>query len=205
METEENAEKDALVTLNANKDLYVRTSCIINSPLTNWESENAYLKKLCPADRVLKLIEPFKLDNHTAVHIRMEGAKGLDSHTYENAENWSLNGLKSLQYWRDKSHYSNFIKRLDTLFEEDETKKIFIATDQDKTYQIFKDLYGDKITFLKRTVYDRSKEQIIYALADAMLLSQCNNLIGSTWSSFTELAIRMADGFETIEMSGTDF
>jgi hypothetical protein len=54
-------------------------------------------------------------------------------------------------------------------------------------------------------VYDRSEEQIKYALADALLLSKAQKLLGSTWSSFSELAMRMSNTFSTIEMSGRDF
>lgn len=205
MEIEEGAVKDELILLDHDKDVYVRTSCCINSPLTSWEQENAFLKTLTPTSKVQSLTMPFHLGQHVAVHIRMEGAEGLDSHTYEQPDNWSEDGLKSLRHWREKSHYSHFIKRIDALFEDDPEARIFLATDQQDTYVLFKNLYGDKVEYLQRTCFDRSKTQIIYALADALLLSQCERLIGSTWSSFTEIAMRMTDGFNSIEMSGKDF
>ena len=56
-----------------------------------------------------------------------------------------------------------------------------------------------------RSLFDRSKEQLYYALADAILLSRAPRLLGSTWSSFSELAMRLAPQKMVVEMSGTDF
>ena len=70
---------------------------------------------------------------------------------------------------------------------------------------VFQQNFGARLTFLKRSTFDRSKDQLQYALADAILLSQCNRLIGSTWSSFSELAQRLSKGYSSIDMSGVDF
>ena len=205
MEDEPNSEKDAAVVLGDGRDVYVRTSCVVNSALTDWAKENEFLKSLQPIPFVLDLVKPFNLDGAAAVHIRMEGAAGLDSHSYERPENWSEEGLQSLRYWREKSHYSNFVARIDELIAMNKNFRFFLATDQAETYKIFNDLYGDRMMFLARDRFDRSKEQIQYALADAMLLSKCSRLVGSTWSSFTEIAMRLTPGFHSIEMSGKDF
>ena len=83
--------------------------------------------------------------------------------------------------------------------------KLFVATDLQETYDIFEKYYGDRLVYLKRNVFDRSKEQIIYALADVLLLSKCKKLLGSTWSSFSEAAMRLSNTYSEIEMSGKDF
>ena len=55
-------------------------------------------------------------------------------------------------------------------------------------YEKLINIYGnDKIKILERNNYDRSKEQLYYALADIILLSRCKQFYGSTWSSFSEL------------------
>ena len=108
-------------------------------------------------------------------------------------------------YWREKSHYSNFVARLDKLIAEQKANRFFLATDRAETYETFKTIYGDRMSYLERGLFDRSKEQIQYALADAILLSQCSRFIGSTWSSFSEIAMRLTQGFSSIEMSGEDF
>ena len=154
---------------------------------------------------MLELLEPFDVDGYIAAHIRMEAGKGLDHNTYDSVENWTQEGHDQLHYWREKSHYSAFIKRIDQLIDEDNELKLFVATDLQETYDIFQQYYGDRLVYLKRNVFDRSKEQIIYAMADVLLLSKCKKLLGSTWSSFSEAAMRLSDTYSEIEMSGKEF
>lgn len=125
--------------------------------------------------------------------------------SYDAPENWSQKGHEQLHYWREKSHYRHFISRMDQIIEEQPEVKFFLATDREQTYQMMRQRYGERILFLPRSQFDRSKDQIIYALADAILLSRCRSLLGSTWSSFTELAMRLSIGYERVEMSGHDF
>ena len=200
----EGGEKDRPINSNGG-DIYFRGAFVAVSDHTNWEAENRFLKSLLPAAPVRDLIAPFDLSNHVAAHIRMEGGAGLDGHEYEQVSNWTEKDHELLHYWREKSNFKHFITHIDKIFAKDPGAKLFLATDMQQTYDIFQGYYGDKLAFLSREVYDRSKEQIIYALADAILLSKCKRLLGSTWSSFSEMAMRLTDGYESIEMSGEDF
>jgi hypothetical protein len=134
----------------------------------------------------------------------MQAGKGLDHNTYDSVENWSTDSHEQIHYWREKSHYSVFLERIDELINESPDIKLFLATDLPETYKVFQEYYGERLTYLSRDCYDRSAAQIQYALADVILLSRCTKLLGSTWSSFSELAIRLGS-FESIEMSGKDF
>ena len=58
---------------------------------------------------------------------------------------------------------------------------------------------------LERTAYERSADQLQYALADILCLARCETFFGSHWSSFSELAIRMSSTIRHHEMSGTGF
>lgn len=205
MEIEHGAVKDRPIEVNADKHLYLRSAYTFNSPLSDWSNEDQFIKELRPSKQVLDLIAPFKVDGYIAAHIRMEAGAGLDSNTYDSIENWTQEGHNQLQYWREKSHYSVFLKRIDELIELDSTLKLFLATDLQETYDIFEQYYGERLVYLKRKTFDRSKEQMIYALADMLLLSRCQKLLGSTWSSFSEAAMRLSNTYSKIEMSGKDF
>lgn len=205
MEIEEGAQKGASIFLEKGRDAYARSAYTFNSDHSTWDKENIFLRNLTPTQQVKDLVTPFNVTHRVGAHVRMEAGKGLDHNTYDSVENWTQEGHDQLHYWRDKSHYSNFIKRIDQLISDNQNLKLFLATDLPETYQIFQSYYGDNLAFLPRTVYDRSKEQIIYALADAILLSGCNRLLGSTWSSFSELAMRLSTTYSKIEMSGNDF
>lgn len=205
MEIEAGANKDSPIIVSAGKDIYARSAYVLNSEFTEWEKENKFLRTLTPVEQIRDLVAPFDTKNRIGAHVRMEAGKGLDHNTYDSIENWTQEGHDLLHYWRDKSHYSHFIKRIDQLFSENPNQKLFLATDLPETYKVFEEYYGDKLAYLKRNAYDRSREQIIFALADAILLSRCQQLLGSTWSSFSELAMRLSTTYSKIEMSGKDF
>ena len=83
--------------------------------------------------------------------------------------------------------------------------RIFLAADTPEAYAEFEAAYGDRVASLPRALYDRSAAQLQYALADALLLGTAPLLLGSTWSSFSEMAMRVSSREMKIEMSGTDF
>lgn len=205
MEIEDGAEKDAPVELVSGQDVYLRSAYVLQHPASNWEVENDFLKALRPVDSVLELIDSVRWPNDLTAHIRMVGGKQFEHLPWESAENWTEEGHDLVDHWRTKSHYSNFIKRIDDLIAAGEINTMFIAADMPETYEVFQQRYGDRVAFLTRTVNDRSAEQLKYAYADATLLSRAPRMLGSTWSSFSELAQRLAHPPMKVEMSGTDF
>lgn len=205
MEIERGAFKDKEIKINENKDLYLRAAYTFNSPHSDWESENEFLRSLIPTEEILSLMEGFDLTNCIAAHVRMEAGVGLDHNTYDSVDNWTEDGHVELQEWRAKSHFSHFIKRIDKIFAQDESLTLFLAADMPEIYKVFEGYYGCKLIYLKREEYGRCNKQIKYALADAILLSKCERLLGSTWSSFSELAMRLSTTSPSIEMSGKDF
>jgi glycosyltransferase involved in cell wall biosynthesis len=206
MEIEEGGIKDAEIILEKGKDVLVRSAFVLKHEASNWETENAEIQSLKPVKAVMDLVNSVPMPaNSVGVHVRMEAGKGRDNNAYDSQENWSKDSHEQIHYWREKSHYSVFLKRIDALLEEGSDRKIFLATDLPENYEVFIGTYKDKLLYLPRTVYDRSKEQILYGLADAILLSQSTHLLGSTWSSFSEIAMRLSTCLKKIEMSGVDF
>jgi hypothetical protein len=197
--------KDAFIDIDVNSDIIVRSAFTLNSPLTDWNDENQFLKKLIPSNEVSDLIDSIDTTDMLGVHIRMEGGVGFNSAKYEQREgNWTVEDELVLQEWRAKSHFSNFFKRI---LKDDlgDFANFYLATDTQETYDIFLKEFGSKLHFLTRKSFDRSKENLVYALADVILLSRCKGLIGSGWSSFTELATRLSKRFDKFEQSGIDF
>lgn len=206
MEIEAGAKKDEPVQTDRDEDILVRSAFVLRHPASHWEAENRLLQSLRPAEAVRSLVDSVALPPHSiGVHVRMEAGAGLDHNSYDSAENWSAESHAAIHHWRAKSHYSAFIRRIDALLAEGLHAHLFLATDLPENYRVFQQVYGERLHHLPRTLYDRSAEQIRYALADAILLSRCTRLLGSTWSSFSELAMRLATGYEKVEMSGTDF
>jgi hypothetical protein len=95
--------------------------------------------------------------------------------------------------------------RIDALTAQGAAGPIFLAADLPETYQAFRDRYGARLRFLPRDCFDRSARQQQHALADMLLLGRAGRMLGSTWSSFTDMARRLAPTPLTVEMSGRDF
>ena len=205
MELEGNSRKDKPIYLSEGVDFYARTAYVLNSPDTNHQAENDFLKRLKPVEAVLDLVSSVRSPNDVAVHVRMAGGDGFEHLPYEAPSNWKKSSHKKVTRWRRKSHFSNFMARIDQLTNEGRAERIFLAADQADTYDQFRKRYGNRVAFLPRKLYDRSTEQLTYALADALLLGRAPLLLGSTWSSFSELAQRLSTQQMHIEMSGKDF
>lgn len=206
MEIEDGGVKDVEIILDNGKHVLVRSAFVLKHEASNWDTENIEIQRLKPVKAVMDLINSVKLPaNSVGVHVRMEAGKGRDNNAYDSQENWSKDSHEQIHFWREKSHYSVFLKRIDALIEGEPQRKIFLATDLPENYEVFINTYGNKLFYLSRKVYDRSKEQILYGLADAILLSKTTHLLGSTWSSFSEIAMRLSSGMKKIEMSGVDF
>lgn len=206
MEVEEGAEKDALVSVDGSGDIYARAAYVFNSPLSHWEDENRFLRALRPVTEVRDMVASVRTPNDVSAHVRMAGGKAYEHLPYEQSGgNWTEEGHEAIAHWRERSHFSRFFKRLDALIATGQAHRIFLAADLPETYAEFKAAYGDRVAILERTTFDRSAEQLRYALADALLLGQSPRLLGSSWSSFSELAMRMSPNKMQTEMSGVDF
>jgi glycosyltransferase involved in cell wall biosynthesis len=206
MEIEPNAVKGEAIDLNDQADVLVRSAYVLTHPASQWEAENVEIRRLKPTAEVMDLVRGVSLPNGcVGAHVRMEAGKGLDHNSYDAAKNWSAESHEQIHYWRSQSHYSAFLRRLDELISKQPETQIFLATDLPENYEVFQQCYGERLRYLRRNLYDRSREQLVYALADALLLSRCSKLLGSTWSSFSELAMRLSSSFSSAEMSGKDF
>jgi hypothetical protein len=139
------------------------------------------------------------------LHVRMEGAPGTDTNSYDRIDNWTAEGHAAIQHWRSQSHYSRFMQRLDALIGADPKAQVFLAADRPETYRAFRETYGERIAMLDRPLYDRSAAQLTYALADILLLARCRHFLGSHWSSFSELALRLSISIARRETAGVDF
>ncbi len=205
MEIEDGSDRGAPVVLKPGMPAYIRSAYVLNHSASDWAAENAFLRELTPTRHVIDLVESVRTPNDVSVHVRMEAAPGTQIHSYDSPDNWPEEDHVTLQKWRARSHFSNFMARLDQMIEMGEVETIFLAADMPEIYAIFEETYGDRVANLSRTLYDRSREQMHYALADAILLGRSRAMLGSNWSSFSEIALRLSTSFESIQLSGKDF
>ena len=197
--------KDQEIDLSLQGSIYLRSAFVLNSKATDLAKENQILQSLEPIPFIQGLVAAVRHPNSVSAHVRMAGGKNYEHLPYERVENWTPKDHELIAHWREKSQPSRFEAYLDHLIARGEAATIFLAADLVETYEIFKRKYGHRITYLPRQVNDRSVQQLQYALADALLLSKASMFLGSSWSSFSELAIRLGQTGLKTKMSGVDF
>lgn len=203
MATEAGSEKDKLINHDSGRDIYVKSAFVLNHKFTKANNLSKVLQQLDPVQEIKDIIGQYKVEDRIGLHIRSGGGKEASKDPWDNSENWSAKGKENLFYWRERSTPQVFMQEMDRLLSVDQSLKFFLATDSDDIYGQFQERYPDKIAFLKRDLYDRSLEQQKYALADILLLSKTQYILGSYWSSFSEIAQRI--GGNPMKYSGKDF
>lgn len=208
MEIEESADFQASILDDDSPsiaDVYIRSAYTLNSPLSDRGAENRFLRSLRANSEVASFVRQVAHPSDLTVHIRMASGPDFEHLSYESPENWPEERHQELTRWRRKSDVSRFIKRIDTLRRERGVETIFVAADLPATYSALIERYGESIRHLPRTQYDRSAAQLQTALADMILLTSAPIFLGSTWSSFSDIAQRIARSGRHFEQSGVDF
>lgn len=205
MTAEEGSDKDELLDLSANGSIYVRSAFSVNYGSPDWNAEDRFLRSLIPHDIVTGLTMAIPNPSDLSVHIRMAGGAAVEDLPYERPDNWTQHDHEEIARWRQRCHFSKFFSRVDELIGAKNYRSIFVAADLPEVYQEFRSRYGDRVSWLHRKINDRSAEQLQYALADLILLSRAKHILGSNWSSFSEIAGRLAHDGVTRELCGVDF
>ncbi len=89
----------------------------------------------------------------------------------------------------NKSTTEKFVKAIDLEMSNGVEKKIYLATDSIDEKKYFMDRYGDKIITIEMNLNRFDVKGMQYALLDLYCLSLCSKLIGSYFSSFTEVSV----------------
>ncbi|WP_282021686.1 galactosyltransferase-related protein [Ruegeria faecimaris] len=185
------------------QDVIVKSAYRIIGDHKTIDQERKFLRALKPAVRVQELIDSVRSPNDVSVHIRMSG--GATKRQEEDVPgDWTKSEEEMIRRARDRSHYGYFFKRLDSLLMESSSLSIFLASDNAEAYETFVSKYSDNAVWLPRTDYSRSEDQLVYGLADMLLLARAPILLGSSWSSFTEVAHYFSVN-QMLEISGVDF
>jgi hypothetical protein len=205
MEVEPDGAKDTPIVYGAFRDIYLRSAYPFVSRFSNWHTENAFLRTIEHNHVVRDLVNSVRNPNDLSIHVRMEGGLGAEHLPYESSANWTPDAHEEIDHWRKRSHFRHFLPRLEQLIDQGLADKVFVASDSPAAYAQFQARYGDRISCLPRKAFDRSAESVVYAMADAILLGRAPRLLGSYWSSFSELAARVSAAPMTVELAGRDF
>lgn len=177
------------------KNIYFKSSAIMNTELTSWETENEELKLLKVHGYITAMasnVARSGFDHTGGVHIRNRSLDEDIVGAKNNRELYAKEDRDLIDKWRAVTKYTSFVEEMKRLLSDESVNKFFVASDTVGVLYKMKELFsGGQIMFINRACDDRSGKCEQFAMADLLVLSRTKVLLGSTWSSFTEAAMRL--------------
>lgn len=194
----------ALETLST--DIVVASSNVVPSKYRTWAEEDMFLRTLAlssnVADELGKLLSQWDFASMIGIHIRL----GQDpaKYAYEDTSTYDATVIYELQRWREASAVNVFAAEMRRVLLLTPGQMFYVASDTQEAITTLLGEFGDAIIkYHPRTVFDRSVEQLVAAAVDLYALGATREIWGSNWSSFTEIACRVAG--ITPRLAGRDF
>lgn len=178
------------------KNIYFKSSAIMNTPLTSWESENESILRLRFTDEILGIVDNalnnIDVNKLAGVHIRNRSLDEDMPGVEDNRKFYYKDDMDLIDKWRALTKVSSFVPTMRKLLKNGTTDGYFVASDTIDVCKDLKSSFDDgAIHFLDRDCDDRGPHCLRYAVADILLLAKTDPLLGSSWSSFTEAAMRL--------------
>lgn len=194
--------------------LYIESASVINFPFNTWAQDCAFIRALVPtpevqsivADQQVAIADALARLGSTATSIAgLVGVQiriGQSDQPFDNISDWPADKRAQWEYWRSQSGYDKFLKQMRILIAGG-AAGFYLASDSEWVYERMEEEFGEQLFYIKRNVWDRSTEEIIYGLADAILLGQTSIVYGSNWSSYAELIAKLSN--VPLKLAGRDF
>ena len=186
-------------------NIYVQSACVLSSELTSWNKEVAFLRALQPVDSLMAQIFAFDLAQSCSgligIHIRM--GQTPTEHRWDYVEQYDPVSKASVKQWRSNSHWTVFLGEMRRIVQKEPKQRFLVCCDNPEAWTTLHEALPDNVLGLQRSLADRSVDQVKTAVVDIWLLAKTKSLLGSNWSSFTELISRLSG--KTPKLAGVDF
>lgn len=187
------------------QDIYIVSACVVKSKYSDWNKECVFLRNLEPTAVVSRKINSFKrghsLANVIGIHIRM--GQDPTQYKYEDISGYTDEGKRSASNARSTSHWTRFLAEMQRITKVKPNQKFFVCCDNPEGLESLEKEMPNNVIHVKKTVYDRSLDQIVSALVDLKLLADCKYSLVSPWSSFSEMVYRLSG--KTFKTAGQSF
>ena len=231
MRPEPGAVKDAFVEADLNRHLYFKSAFIMNHPAGGWKFAQRQIQRLTPVDRIAEMLQANK--KMVGLHVRNVFDAPRDAQTntsvtgaaaVEGAQKeYGAEGARQLMMWRKASHWTNFVPRMIALLRENSFRnphglaqsplQFYLAADSEDAYTGLTKRFPNRIKFQPRSCASercdfRDCEGMLYSIVDMLNLGRTKLILGSGWSSYSEVASYMGgdQGMPVpILMAGRDF
>jgi hypothetical protein len=193
MEPEEGSHKYKYINTTSDKHIYIRSAYALNCTDAVEADKDIplLLKRLDPVPAVLNLLKNFsRRRDYIGVHVRhTHEGQDIDGRLPKRA--YPLKDWELLRKARAMSKPTVFISECKRILAEVPSLYVYVAADLEHTVDLFTKELGKHVLHIDKkgcSSGDRTKRCIQYALADILALSNSRFLLGSHWSSFTEVA-----------------
>ena len=233
MRPEPGAIKDEEIFVDPRRHLYFKSGFIMNHYRGQWKFAQRYLQPPFMPSPVEAVSSRLVTDRSmVGLHVRSvfdaprDPASANDS-VGESAiagaqKEYGVTGTDKLLKWRSASHWSNFVTRMAEMLREHATRyppplhpplRFYLAADSAEAYEGLSARFGDAVKFTRRECGTarcdfRDCDSMLYSLVDMMNLARTKMILGSGYSSYSEVAARMGGTWGRglpILMAGRDF
>jgi len=207
MRGEPGAFKDERVEVDPDRHLYFRSAYVMNHPVGQWfgGGPQREIQRLQPVDEVQKML----VADHSmiGIHVRNVFDAPRDEQTNKSVEGApAVKGAEkeygkavadTLLQWRRAAHWSNFVPRITSLVKSANASRVnlrfYLAADSDEAYAGLTELFPDNIIYTRRSCETkrcdfRDCTSLVYSLVDMMNLARTRQILGSGYSSYSEVA-----------------
>jgi len=232
MRPEPGAVKDAPIIPDPRRHLYFKSAFVMNHAHGKWTHAQQQIQRLVPAARVARQLIADK--TMVGLHIRNVFDAPRDSRTFSSTtgneaiaaaeKEYGRKGTSKLLAWRKAAHWSNFVPRITSLMRQhsltrtsgglsQQPLRFYLAADSEEAYASLLKRFPNRILVTRRECASercdfRDCEGTLYALVDMLNLARTRLILGSGWSSYSEVAAYLGGSSGNpvpILMAGRDF
>lgn len=187
MEPEVGAKKYVNIEHNTDKHIYVKSAYILSSKLVQESQISEFLRNLVPSAPVRKIIDSFPdMSRCIGVHIRNKSPK---NEIKLNKNEYPTDGWNDLMKYRKAAKAEVFISEMEAIMTKDPDTCFFVSGDNEASKtSIQKAFETSHVWVLEGSCDDRTVNCLHKALAELYILGRTKRILGSFWSSYSEVA-----------------
>jgi len=186
--------KQERIYLSSNKIYCKSSSTLQHLDAFNYLKE--FTERICYPKHVYELVNSIDVSHCIGLHIRT-----IDyGRSYENQyQNWTNKENEVMNYHRERSDCQQFMNQINMILQKNNHATFFVCSNEKNVINKLIRFYGkNRIITLHRNSYDRGLDNVIYAIADILLLSCCESFYGSYWSSYSEFVCTLRNNRNSI-------
>ncbi|OSX69159.1 hypothetical protein BU14_1788s0001 [Porphyra umbilicalis] len=191
------------------RHIYVKSAYLLSAspplPIAAVNAEARMLKPVAAVRQLMVKSAPAGLPKMVGVHVRSRRL-ARDSAAVDASCEYSVASAAITDQWRNASQAPAFAAEMAALVAAGPSTHFFVAVDDAALAAALADQFPGRTHGLTRACDDRGPTCMQYALVDMMCLARTRLLLGSNWSSFTEMASRLAPSpRQVVRLSGVHF